>query len=200
MRATLIETGRRFADRGWMLGTSGSLSVRLGDDPLRVLITVSGVDKGDLAPDHFLEVTDFTGIADPKASSEAYFEGGRRPSGETLVHEAIYRAIPDAGACYHIHSVAGTVVSLDGPTTFSDLEMLKGIGRWEPGARVTVPVVPNHADIPTLARAVADAANPDVPGVLVAGHGIYAWGPDAERCRRHVEILEFLFQVALARR
>jgi hypothetical protein len=75
MRATLIKTGRAFADRDWMLGTSGSLSVRLGDDPLRVLITVSGVDKGDLAEEHFLEVSDFNGIADPKASSEAFYEG-----------------------------------------------------------------------------------------------------------------------------
>lgn len=200
MRDVLIETGRQFAARGWMLGTSGSLSVRVGDDPLRVLITVSGVDKGALAADHFLEVSDFTGIADPKASSEAFFKGGRRPSGETLVHEALYRRFPDASACFHVHTVAGTVVSLDGPTTYADLEMLKGIGRWEPGATVTVPVVPNHPDIPELAAAVAAAADPAVPGVLVAGHGIYAWGPDAERCKRHVEIFEFLFQVAVARR
>ena len=183
-----------------MMGTSGSLSLRLGDDPLRVLITISGVDKGALASDHFLEVADFTGIADPKASSEAFYEGGRRPSGETLVHEAIYRRVRDAGACYHVHSVAGTVISLEGPTTYRDLEMLKGLGRWEPGAAVTVPVVPNHPDIPELARAVGDAIDPAVPGVLVAGHGLYAWGPDPARCKRHVEILEFLFQVALARR
>jgi len=182
-----------------MLGTSGSLSLRVSDSPLRILITVSGTDKAALIPDQFVEVDQFAGIGDPRASSEAFFEGAKRPSGETLVHESIYRRFPDAQACFHVHSVPATVISLRGPPTLCGLEMMKGIGHWDIDTPLTVPVVANHPDIPTLAGAVADAAVPEVPGVLVAGHGSYVWGPDLARCKRHVEILEFLFEVLLRR-
>jgi methylthioribulose-1-phosphate dehydratase len=165
-----------------------------------VLITVSGTDKGDLGPGELLEVTDFAGISDPRASSEAFFEGRRRPSGETLVHEAIYRKFAQASACFHVHSVPATIISLGDPPTFSRLEMLKGLGHWDIDSPITVPIVPNHADIPALAAAVAAAATQEVPGVLVAGHGSYVWGKDTARCRRHVEILEFLFQIAVSTR
>jgi methylthioribulose-1-phosphate dehydratase len=30
--------------------------------------------------------------------------------------------------------------------------------------------------------------------VLIAGHGLYAWGADLPQARRHVEILEFLLE------
>jgi len=35
--------------------------------------------------------------------------------------------------------------------------------------------------------------------VLVAGHGLYTWGQDLAEARRHLEVLEFLFEVALRR-
>ncbi len=197
----LIAAASSFYQRGWMLGTSGSVSARLGHDPLQVLITVSGKAKGDLIPQDMLRVTDdgqiFKTLGDPKASSESFYKGQPRPSGETLVHEAIYRKFDDAGAVYHVHSVDNTLCSqlvAPGQTLdLRDLEMLKGLGRWEPGQTVKIPVVPNHLHIPTLAEAVAQAAVYDVPGVLVRGHGIYTWGQDMARARRHTEIFEFLF-------
>lgn len=204
----IIEAASSFAARAWMLGTSGSLSVRTGRNPLQMLITISGKDKGSLTPLDFLQLTDdghvFQTVGDPKASSEALFQGEKRPSGETLVHEAIYRTFPDAGAVYHVHSTSGTLCSQLVPPgsalSFGNLEMLKGIGRWEPGARVHIPVVHNHPDIPKLAEAVAKAARAKVPGVLVQGHGTYIWGQDPARARRHVEIFEFLFDYDIKRR
>jgi methylthioribulose-1-phosphate dehydratase len=36
----------------------------------------------------------------------------------------------------------------------------------------------------------------DAPyGILVAGHGLYAWGESLKEARRHVEILEFLLEL-----
>ena len=49
-----------------------------------------------------------------------------------------------------------------------------------------------------------DAPRPrrGVPGFLIRGHGLYAWGRDIAEARRHVEGLEFLlsclWQQALA--
>jgi methylthioribulose-1-phosphate dehydratase len=38
-----------------------------------------------------------------------------------------------------------------------------------------------------------------VHAFLVRGHGLYTWGRDLDEARRHVEILEFLLEVVLAR-
>src|SRR2546426_12841195 len=52
----LIEVAAGFHRRGWMLGTSGNLSLVLSPDPLRLAITASGVDKGALGPPHILPI------------------------------------------------------------------------------------------------------------------------------------------------
>ncbi|MBH23302.1 MAG: methylthioribulose 1-phosphate dehydratase [Myxococcales bacterium] len=205
---SMVRYAEQFHRRGWLLGTSGSLSVCHGRAPLKMTITVSGKDKGALTPWDFLTVTDqrkvFAALADPKASSEAYYKGDARPSGETLVHKAVYDAVPDAQAICHTHSVAGTLCSqLVAPgesLVMSGLEMLKGLGHWEE-TPLPIPVVYNDRDIPALAELVKQAAlTSSAPGVLVAGHGIYVWGPDLERAKRHTEIFEFLFEYEVRRR
>ncbi len=206
--AQLIEAAAALCARGWMLGTSGSVSARLGRDPLQIAVTVSGKDKGQLSTADLLCVTDdgavFDTLGDPRASSESLFAGVPRPSGETLVHEAVYRRFPEAGAVMHVHSVDNTLASFlvepGARLPFGDLEMIKGLGRWQAGEVVSIPVVENLRDIPALARAVAAAADPEVPGVLVRGHGTYVWGPDVERARRHTEILEFLLSFEIKAR
>jgi len=36
---------------------------------------------------------------------------------------------------------------------------------------------------------------PAIHGFLLGRHGLYTWGKDISEARRHVEILEFLFEV-----
>ena len=36
---------------------------------------------------------------------------------------------------------------------------------------------------------------PDAPGVLLSRHGLYTWGDSVAEARRHLEALEFLFEV-----
>ena len=45
----LVDLGRQFHARGWVLGTSGNFSAVLAADPLRLAITPSGADKGALS-------------------------------------------------------------------------------------------------------------------------------------------------------
>ncbi len=61
----LAEIGRRFDQRGWMLGTSGNLSGVVEREPLRLAITPSGTPKGELSADQILEI-DVTGRGDPR--------------------------------------------------------------------------------------------------------------------------------------
>ena len=44
----LASEAARFAARGWMPGTAGNLSVTLRREPLRLAVTASGLDKGEL--------------------------------------------------------------------------------------------------------------------------------------------------------
>ncbi|MFM7975961.1 MAG: class II aldolase/adducin family protein, partial [Pirellula sp.] len=50
----LRQTGHQFWTRGWSLGTSSNYSAVVGRDPLRLLVTASGKDKGHLGPNDFV--------------------------------------------------------------------------------------------------------------------------------------------------
>jgi methylthioribulose-1-phosphate dehydratase len=190
----LIETGRDFHHRGWSLGTSSNYSVVTGCDPLQLLVTGSGFDKGRLTPEQFVIVGE-----DGNAVSDCR----RKPSAEVLLHVALARSA-GAGAVLHTHSIWGTLLSeahaARGYLEISGYEMLKGLaGITTHEASVRVEVFPNTQDIPDLARRVErrlrDTGPPLGHAFLIAGHGLYAWGKDLAEARRHVEVLEFLFEV-----
>jgi methylthioribulose-1-phosphate dehydratase len=84
--------------------------------------------------------------------------------------------------------------------------MLKGIGHSAHGERVVIPVVQNHQDMRVLGDdferlyVPATATVAEVPALIVASHGIYAWGTDLRQARWHLELTEALLQIALATR
>ncbi len=192
----IIDAARLFYDRGWLLGTAGNLSVRLSASPLKFVITASGVDKGLLSHEDFV-VVDAQGQLTEASSHKA--------SAETLLHAAIYQAYPHAGAVYHVHSVAGTTLSQTMPAEarslrFEGLEMIKGLGFNTHETSIDLPVVDNHQDMAYLGQCFPEVANPEVPGLMLKGHGIYTWGRTPFEAKRHIEIWEFLFQVSLNQR
>ena len=74
----------------------------------------------------------------------------------------------------------------------------EGIGGVNTHAtRINIPVVGNSQSMEVL----VDAFLPHLPaqshGILVAGHGLYAWGTTLADAERHLEILEFLLDVQL---
>ena len=182
-----------FHERQWCLGTGGNFSAVASRDPLRLLITRSGADKGRLTRADFLEVD---------AAGAVVGEG--RSSAETLLHlEAVRRG---AGAVLHTHSVAGTLVGehyrASGRLRLTGYEMLKGLeGVTSHEQVVDLPILENSQDMPGLAQTLARvlASGVAAPGFLLAGHGLYAFGRDLATARRHVEILEFLLQLILQR-
>jgi methylthioribulose-1-phosphate dehydratase len=187
----LAETGRFFHSRGWVLGTSGNLSAVLSRDPLHVVISASGKDKGRLSPQDFLEI-------DGRGS---VLSGAGRPSDEGPLHLVIVGA-RGAGAVLHTHSVWATLLSdaraSEGGVRLSGWEMLKGLSGVKSHEHAEwVPIVENSQDYAQLSAAVTAALtkHPACHAVLLKAHGLYAWGRDLDEARRHVEILEFLFEV-----
>ncbi|MFE4669128.1 class II aldolase/adducin family protein [Streptomyces sp. NPDC056716] len=93
----LVATARRTVTDGLVVGTSGNVSVRVGDT---VLVTPSGVPYDRLGP------ADITGVAlDGRRTI-----GTLAPTSELPMHLAVYRTT-DARAIVHTHAVHATAVS-----------------------------------------------------------------------------------------
>ncbi|QIG79878.1 methylthioribulose 1-phosphate dehydratase [Stakelama tenebrarum] len=191
-RDALIAVGQRLDSRGWAPATSGNYSVRLDDGSFAV--TVSGRHKGRL---------DAGGIMRVDAEGRALTEG--KPSAETALHLAIYRAFPGANAVLHGHSPQSVglsrAVADAGHWTFRGHEMLKafpGIDTHE--AEVRLPIVDNSQNMAAIESAIAPALSlPDAaPAYLIRSHGLYSWGRDLDEAERVLEATEWLIAAELA--
>lgn len=189
--ADLVECGRNFYSRGWVLGTSGNFSAVVSREPLHLVITSTGLDKNDLHPEQFLEIDDSANVV----------RGEGMPSSEALLHLTIARCM-NAGAVLHTHSVWSTVLSCthtswDG-VSIEGYEMLKGLkGVQSHKHHEWLPILENSEDMIEFSQRISTIIRtyPDIHGFLVRGHGLYTWGDDLREAKRHVEILEFLMEV-----
>ena len=187
----LADCGRNFYQRGWVLGTSGNFSAVVEREPLRLLITASGNDKGQLIADQFVQVDDAGRVV----------AGNGKPSDETHLHLTLVRQ-REAKSVLHTHSVWTTLLSNahagEGGIKISGYEMLKGLA----GVRTHeheewLPILENSQDMKELAERLSAllSEQPNVHGVLLRGHGLYTWGASIQEAKRHIEILEFLLEV-----
>jgi methylthioribulose-1-phosphate dehydratase len=189
----LCATARWCYARGWAPATSGNFSVRIaGPTADHVLITPSGLDKSALLPDDLLEV-DFEGRT---------VAGRGKPSAETSLHVVLYRARLEAAAILHVHSVWNTLLSghfaAQGVFVLQGCEILKGLSGVTTHEHVEqVPILANTQDYAELCRNLIEAlrAYPHAHAVLLSRHGLYTWGESVAEARRHLEALEFLFEV-----
>ncbi len=192
----LRDCGAYFWQRGWSLGTSSNYSVVLGREPLELLITASGKDKGKLTRQDFVRVD---------ATGKPTTDNQPKSSAETLLHVvAAYQ--PEVGAVLHTHSVWGTLLSdyyaPQGGFEITGYEMLKGLeGVGTHEHKQWVPIFENTQNISELAEQVRQTFAEQTlrHGYLIRRHGLYTWGRDLDEARRHIEIFEFLFEVTARR-
>ena len=191
LASNLAAIARNFHARGWLLGTSGNLSTVVQREPLRLAMTPSGVDKGELTPDQMLTIDENARIVNHDFG---------KPSDESLLHIRIVKE-RGAGAVLHTHSVWNTILSdlyaPQGGVTIAGYEMLKGLQ----GVRThehseCLPIIDNSQDMPALAESIAQTLkeHPGAHGFLLRRHGLYSWGETLAQAKRHIEILEFLLE------
>lgn len=179
------------ASRGWVPATSGNFSV-CDAATGRIAISRSGLDKGHMAPGDLLEL-----------NSDGRMIGGRgNPSAEAGLHVVVYQKRPEVHAIAHVHSVWNTLLSgrytEAGQVEMTGCELLKALSGVETHRHVErIPVIANSQDYQTLALEVEEALdkNPLTHGILLSAHGLYTWGKTVAEARRHLEALEFLFEV-----
>jgi methylthioribulose-1-phosphate dehydratase len=191
LTALLQQVGRHFYNRQWVMGTSGNFSAVVSQDPLRLVITSSGADKGALASEHFVEVDE----------SGRVINGSGRPSAETEIHLTVART-RRAQAVLHTHSVWSTIISdayaQEGGVYIENYEMLKGLSGVETHEhREWLPIIENSQRWSEATPLIEEMLRrqPALHGFLILRHGLYTWGESIAEAKRHVEILEFLLEV-----
>lgn len=196
----LCDLAHACARRGWVPATAGNFSFRDAESE-RVFITASGLDKGAITPDDLLEIDlDCNVLA-----------GVGKPSAETSLHGVIYRHEsgrdrPEARAIAHVHSIWNTLLSDrfagDGAVPLEGYELLKALSGVDTHEhRELVPVLENSQEYVGLSLKLVEVLRefPGAHGVLLQRHGLYTWGESVAGARRHLEALEFLFEVEARR-
>ena len=174
LREAIVDFGRSLFERGLSAGSSGNLSVRLGDD---WLLTPTNASLGRLDPARIA-----------KLDREGRHVSGDLPSKEAFLHHAVYRARPAAAAIVHLHSTHSAAVSCMCGLNHEDCippltpYFVMKIGR--------LPLVPYHRPgDPAVATAIAALAVRH-GAVLLANHGPVVSGTSLEAAVNAAEELE----------
>ena len=155
-------------------------------------MTPSGIDKSTVTPDQLIELD----------ADGNLLAGSGNPSAEFLLHATIYSELTGIGSVLHVHTVPNTILSRKhesaGKLVIEGFEMLKGLsGVGTHEHQEVIPVFSNHQDMRPLAEQLRQRLkqSPPIHGLLLAGHGLYTWGETLPDALRHLEALEFLFEV-----
>ena len=102
LKNELIETGRLLYEKGMLAGSDGNLSAKIDEN--RLLITRSGVAKGRLGVDDFVELN----------MEGELISGSGQPSSETAMHLTVYKNRADIRCCLHSHPAYSTSCAVAG--------------------------------------------------------------------------------------
>lgn len=156
-RMQVGELGREMSTQKLTRGTGGNVSVRSGD---RFAVSPSGVPYEEVTPDRVPVV----GLDGER------LEGDLKPSNETPMHAAIYRAREDVGGIIHTHSpYASTFASLNEAIPASHY-LIAYVGTEIPVAGYEPP------GTEALGELAVETMGTDHDAVLLKNHGVMAVG------------------------
>ena len=186
LRRTAYEANMALASSGLVMGTFGNLSV--ADRGAAVFaIKPSGLPYERLSADDIVLVSLDTGEV---------MDSRLRPSSDTPTHLELYRAF-DCGAVVHTHSEyatmfaqARTPIRCMGTTHADyfrgDIPVTRPLRREEVEQDYE-----KHTGL-VIVETFAGCSCREVPAVLVANHGPFAWGDDAGQAIENARMLEYL--------
>jgi len=180
-REHIVEICRRLNARNMLAAADGNVSLRLADDD--ILITPSGRNKA------YINAVDIATIT----LDNRILDGV--PSGERLMHLAVYKQVKEARAIVHAHPPTAIAWSIAFPKA---RELPSGCMSELILALGSVPIAP-YARPGT--QSMGDVLAPYLPEsrVLILGrHGALAWGEDLEEAYNGMERLEHTCQILKA--
>lgn len=174
-RDEICAVGASLFDRGLTSGSTGNISLRLGDGAM--VMTPTNASLGDLDPARlsFLD-------------AQGNWVNGDKPTKEAFLHTCMYCAQPNANGVVHLHSTNSVAVSILADIDPSDV--LPPLTAYYVMKVGRLPLVPYFApgDV-ELARAVQNLAG-DHHAVLLANHGPVVSGKTLREAQYAIEELE----------
>lgn len=160
-RRQVLDALRKAVDCGLIHGTSGNIAVRDFEENV-IVISPSARPYDTMTAEEIAIVT----------LDGEWIDGPYKPSSETLMHTAVFRARGDVGATVHVHGLFSTVMAMQGeelpPSTPPQAELAP--------IRV-VPFAPPGSE--ELARAVVETLG-DGRALLMRNHGSFCCGRDID--------------------
>ena len=194
LRTTVWRANLDLGASGLVRGTFGNVS---GVDREAGVLAIkpSGVPYEALKPTYMVLVALETGEV---------VDGDLRPSSDTPTHLELYRAFP-CGGIAHTHSESATVLAQARlplrcmGTTHADyfrgdVPVTRALTRDE----VADAYERNTGLVIVETFRTAGLSPEDVPAVLVANHGPFTWGRDAQAAVERSDVLEFLARMECA--
>ncbi len=175
LRETICRFGRSLFERGLTAGSSGNISVQLGDG--NWLTTPTNSSLGFLDPARL-----------SKLDSSGRLLSGDQPTKELPLHSALYATRKDAGAIVHLHSTHSVAVSMLPDVNPADvLPPMTAYYVMRVGRTALVPYY--RPGDPAVVDAIRGLAG-RYTSVLLANHGPVVAGKDLEAAVYATEELE----------
>ncbi|MBN1996001.1 class II aldolase/adducin family protein [candidate division KSB1 bacterium] len=179
VKKDVVEMCRRIYNHGYVAANDGNVSARVDDG--HIIMTPTGVSKG------FLKTQDLV-VVDIDGNKVA---GTTRPSSESKMHLAIYKAREDVNAVVHAHPATATGFAVAGiPLTQCVLpEVIIAIGSI-PIAEYATPGTQDLADVVVRYLNQYDA-------ILMENHGAITVGSDVTSALFKMETMEHFAKIML---
>lgn len=174
----LITTAHKLETKKLVAGSWGNISVKQGEE---IVITPSGLGYENMQEEDLVLID----------TEGKVLEGKHVPSSEAKLHNAIYKACPEAGAIIHTHSIyASALAAMHKPVPAIIEDLVQIIGGRVYCAEYALPGTQELADNAVKALNGKKAC-------LLANHGAVAWGKTLADALMVAEILEKTAQIAI---
>lgn len=190
LREQVLEANLELVRRGLVLYTFGNAS-GIDREQKLVVIKPSGVPYETMKPEH-LVITDLDGKV---------LEGNLRPSSDLPTHLVLYKAFARIGGVAHTHSEYATswaqarkAIPCFGTTHADYFHGPVPVTECMTKDEINSAYEKNTGE--AIVRTFRNLPASDVPAVLVANHGPFAWGTDAVNAAHNAVILEAVARMA----
>ncbi|KAL7185484.1 hypothetical protein ACSBR2_027432 [Camellia fascicularis] len=205
-RALVSELCRHFYTLGWVLGTRGSITIKVHDDSIPkshqlIVMSPSGVQKERMVPeDMYVLSSDGFILSSPRLKPYPH-----NPLTCTDCAPLFLKAyeMRNAGAVIHSHGMESCLVTMIHPFSkefkITHMEMIKGIQGHGYHDELVVPIIENTAHEGELIESLTEAirAYPKTTAVLVRNHGVFIWGDSWISAKTQAECYHYLFDAAI---
>jgi L-ribulose-5-phosphate 4-epimerase len=191
LKVEVCQANLDLVGHGLVTLTWGNVS-GISHDRERVVIKPSGVSYNEMKPEHMV-VVDLEGNV---------LEGDLRPSSDTPSHVLLYRHFESVGGITHTHSSHASMFAqarVEIPcfgTTHAD-HFFGPVPVTRPLTQQEVETAYEANTGQVIVERFAEIDPLEMPAVLVAGHGPFAWGKDAGGSVKNAVALEAVAEMAI---